>query len=115
MYDSAQYKPFDPKKDYVACKDGVASYVSGDPEHTFRCKDLDLYDFKTHAELGSSSGRGAGSWGWTNPDGREFIAIAQEDGTAFAEVDGKGKLIYLGRLPEHTTSSHVAVAGDQGL
>jgi choice-of-anchor B domain-containing protein len=65
---------------------------------------LDLYDFKTHAELGSSYGRGAGSWGWTNKKGREFVAIAQEDGTAFAEVTKKGKLVYLGRLPQYTTA-----------
>ncbi|KAK1768266.1 hypothetical protein QBC33DRAFT_585338 [Phialemonium atrogriseum] len=104
VYDSTQYKSFDRKKDYVACTDGVAAYIPGDPKYTFRCSNLDLYDFKTHAELGISSGRGAGSWGWTSPRGREFIAIAQEDGTAFAEVTSKGKLAYLGRLPQYTTA-----------
>ncbi|EON98378.1 hypothetical protein UCRPA7_6111 [Phaeoacremonium minimum UCRPA7] len=104
VYDSTQYRSFDKKKEYVACTDGIAAYVPGDPKYTFRCSNLDLYDFKTHAELGSSSGRGAGSWGWTSPKGREFIAIAQEDGTAFAEVTKKGKLIYLGRLPQYTTA-----------
>lgn len=104
MYDSTQYTSFGKNKDYVACKNGVASYVPGDPKYTFQCKDLDLYDFKTHAELGSSYGRGAGSWGWTNKKGREFVAIAQEDGTAFAEVTKKGKLVYLGRLPQYTTA-----------
>lgn len=90
--------------DFVACTDGVASYVPGDAKYTFKCKDLDLYDFKTHAELGSSSGRGAGSWGWTNAEGREFVAIAQEDGTSFSEVSKEGKLVYLGRLPQYTTA-----------
>ncbi|KAI9159082.1 hypothetical protein HJFPF1_07090 [Paramyrothecium foliicola] len=103
-FESTQYTSFDKKKDYVACKDGVASYVPGDPKYTFRCKGLDLYDFKTHAELGSAFGRGAGSWGWTSPKGREFVAIAQEDGTSFSEVSKKGKLIYLGRLPQYTTA-----------
>ncbi|KFA70787.1 hypothetical protein S40288_09552 [Stachybotrys chartarum IBT 40288] len=104
VFESTQYKSFDQSTDYVACEDGVAAYVPGDPEYTFRCKALDLYDFKTHAELGSGYGRGAGSWGWTNHEGREFVAIAQEDGTAFAEVSERGKLIYLGRLPQYTTA-----------
>ncbi|CCC05475.1 unnamed protein product [Sordaria macrospora k-hell] len=106
VYDSTQYKKFPSSKlDYVPCKKGYASYVANDPKYTFRCNNLDLYDFKTHAELGSGSGRGAGSWGWTSPKGREFVAIAQEDGTAFAEVTKKGKLVYLGRLPQYTTAA----------
>jgi choice-of-anchor B domain-containing protein len=100
-FDSAQYATFDEETDYVACVDGTAALILGDPVNTFRCQDLDLFDFRTHAQLGSSSGRGAGSWGWTSPEGREFVAIAQEDGTAFAEVSAKGKLIYLGRLPQY--------------
>ncbi len=79
--------------------------MPGDPKYTFRCSNLDLYDFKTHAELGSFSGEGAGSWGWASPEGREFVAIAQDDGTAFAEVTKKGKLAYLGRLPQYTTAN----------
>lgn len=57
-----------------------------------------MYDFKTHEELGSNGGEGSGSWGWTH-NGREFIAIGQTDGAAFAEVTKAGKLVYLGRLP----------------
>ncbi|KAK0732905.1 hypothetical protein B0T26DRAFT_736050 [Lasiosphaeria miniovina] len=105
VYDSTQYATFDSGIDYVACEDGVASYVPGNPKYTFRCSNLDLYDFKTHSELGSSSGRGAGSWGWTSPEDREFIAIAQEDGTSFSEVTRQGKLVYLGRLPQYTTAA----------
>ncbi|KAK3689700.1 hypothetical protein B0T22DRAFT_423075 [Podospora appendiculata] len=105
VYESTQYRSFDKKTDFIPCKDGVASYVPGDPKYTFRCSNLDLYDFKTHAELGSSSGRGAGSWGWTSPLGREFVAIAQEDGTSFSEVTKQGKLVYLGRLPQYTTAN----------
>jgi choice-of-anchor B domain-containing protein len=104
VFESSQYTSFDTNTASVACKNGVASYVPGDAKYTFKCKNLDLYDFKTHAELGSAYGRGAGSWGWTSPRGREFVAIAQEDGTAFAEVTSKGKLVYLGRLPQYTTA-----------
>jgi hypothetical protein len=56
----------------------------------------------THDELGSNGGEGSSSWGWTSADGREFIAIAQSDGAAFAEISAKGKLIYLGRLPQYS-------------
>ncbi|KAK3381205.1 hypothetical protein B0H63DRAFT_415941 [Podospora didyma] len=105
VYDSTQYAKFDAQVDSVTCTNGVAAYVPGDPKYAFRCKNLDLYDFKTHAQLGSASGRGAGSWGWTSPLGREFVAIAQEDGTSFSEVTSKGKLIYLGRLPQYTTAA----------
>ncbi|KAK4151660.1 hypothetical protein C8A00DRAFT_35702 [Chaetomidium leptoderma] len=100
-FDSAQYRTFNKDTEYIACEDGIAALVPGDPASTFRCKNIDLFDFKTHAQLGNSSGRGAGSWGWTSPDGREFIAIGQQDGTAFAEVSSKGKLVYLGRLPQY--------------
>lgn len=58
-----------------------------------------MYDYKTHEELGSNDGEGSGSWGWTSDDGREFIAIGQTDGAAFAEVTSEGQLSYLGRLP----------------
>lgn len=61
---------------------------------------MDLYHFKSHISLGSASvGRGSSSWGWTSPDGREFVAVGQFDGTAFVEVTKEGKMLYLGRLP----------------
>lgn len=51
--------------------------------------------------MGSSKGQGSSSWGWTSEDGREFVAIGQFDGTAFAEISSEGKLVYLGRLPQY--------------
>jgi hypothetical protein len=62
-----------------------------------------MYDFKTHAELGDAVGEGSGSWGWTHR-GREFIAIGQTYGAAFAEVTRDGELEYLGRLPAQNDS-----------
>ncbi|KAK0614712.1 hypothetical protein B0T14DRAFT_593307 [Immersiella caudata] len=102
-YDSSQYKPLSADTDFVPCVNGVASYAEG-ARYTFKCNNVDLYDFKPHAELGNSSGRGAGSWGWTSPNGREIVAIGQEDGTAFAEIK-QGKLVYLGRLPQSTKAA----------
>lgn len=62
---------------------------------------IDLYHFLSHAQLGSNAARGSSSWGWTSDDGREFVAIGQYDGTAFAEISSEGKLVYLGRLPQY--------------
>ncbi|KAK1991998.1 hypothetical protein LX36DRAFT_733819 [Colletotrichum falcatum] len=89
----------------VACVNGVAEVVPGDDNNTFRCNKVDFYDFKSHADLGSSAGQGSSSWGWTSPDGREFAIIAQADGAAFAEITAEGKLVYLGRLPQYSSQS----------
>jgi choice-of-anchor B domain-containing protein len=64
----------------------------------------DLYHFLSHAQL-QSTGEGSSSWGWTSDDGREFVAIGQQDGTAFVEVSKQGKMIYLGRLPQYSVPS----------
>ncbi|KAI0180543.1 hypothetical protein GGR52DRAFT_248785 [Hypoxylon sp. FL1284] len=104
LFDSSQYKSMDASVDMVACVDGLAKLVADDPLYTFKCSGLDLYDFQSHSDLGSDGGEGAGSWGWTSPDGREFVAIAQSDGAAFAEISSAGKLIYLGRLPQYPTA-----------
>lgn len=66
---------------------------------------IDLYHFLSHSQLGSTRGFGSSSWGWTSADGREFVAIGQSDGTAFAEITKAGKLSYLGRLPQFSTPS----------
>ena len=66
---------------------------------------MDLYDFASHADLGSYAGEGSSSWGWVSADGREFAIIGQADGAAFAEVSKQGKLIYLGRLPQQSVFS----------
>lgn len=105
----------------IQCIDGLAVAVAGDPLQvrtrltrvasmrlhflqTFKCKDTDLYDFKSHNELGGSNSSGSGSWGWTS-EGREFAAIGQTDGVAFAEVTSTGTLEYLGRLPQQHTAN----------
>jgi hypothetical protein len=61
---------------------------------------IDLLHFKSHADLGSKVGEGSSSWGWTAPDGREFVALGQADGAAFVEITKAGKMVYLGRLPQ---------------
>jgi hypothetical protein len=65
---------------------------------------IDLMHFKSHADLGSRVGEGSSSWGWTSPEGREFVALGQADGAAFVEIGKDGKMLYLGRLPQYTGS-----------
>ncbi|KAG4430515.1 hypothetical protein IFR05_014001 [Cadophora sp. M221] len=86
---------------YTACNNGIAAAIPGDARNTFRCRNFDLYHFLSHAEL-SSTGSGSSSWGWTSDTGREFVAIGQEDGTAFVEITSAGKMLYLGRLPQYS-------------
>lgn len=45
------------------------------------------------------------SLGWTSPDGREFGAVGQADGTAFVEIKEHGLLEYKGRIPTQTEVS----------
>ncbi|KAK4215077.1 hypothetical protein QBC37DRAFT_472274 [Rhypophila decipiens] len=99
---SSQYKshPVAAAAGPVKCIDGTAKVVPGDRLNTFKCKNIDFYDFVSHADLGSKRGEGSSSWGWTAPNGHEFVVIAQEDGAAFAEITSAGKLVYLGRLPQ---------------
>lgn len=67
---------------------------------------MDLYDFLNHESMGGGEAdprypnrRGSSVWGWVGPKGRQFGLIGQHTGTAFVEIDKKGKLTYLGRLP----------------
>lgn len=82
---------------YRACVNGFAG--------EYPCKNVDLLDFLSHAELGSSSAEGSDCWGWTSSDGREFALIGQTTGTAFAEINADGDMTYIGRLDTQTTSS----------
>ncbi|KAG7103295.1 hypothetical protein HYQ44_017383 [Verticillium longisporum] len=89
----------------IPCVNGVAAVVPGDRLNTFKCDKVDFYDFKSHADLGSKTGQGSSSWGWTAPNGREFVVVAQADGASFSEITSAGKLVYLGRLPPYSTNS----------
>ncbi|KAF8545091.1 hypothetical protein BDD12DRAFT_915108 [Trichophaea hybrida] len=78
----------------------------------YRCKNLDVTGYLSHEDLGSTY-PGSSIWGVTLR-GREFVAIGQSDGTAFAEIVGTGPwnaygkqagtLDYIGRLPYPKTS-----------
>ena len=98
-----------PRLNYTKCIDGKAEAVKGDPMQTFRCKNMDLYDFINHATLGSPNGwdgdgtgvllTGSSSWGWTDRrSGREFIASGMYEGTAMIEILPEGRMLHLGFL-----------------
>ena len=94
-----------PRLSYTKCVNGKAEAVKGDPLPTFNCKNIDLYDFVNHAELGSPGSdsllrTGSGSWGWVDPEsGREFVANGQYDGVSFIEILPEGRVKVLGFLP----------------
>ncbi|PPJ54788.1 hypothetical protein CBER1_04020 [Cercospora berteroae] len=94
------------KRDRLRCRDGQAIAEPGNPMQTFRCDNMDLYDFINHNDLGGGEAdprfpnrRGSSVWGWVGPRGRQFALIGQHTGTAFVEIDRRGKMTYLGRLP----------------
>ena len=104
---------------FIQCKDGYVTTEEG-PNHHYRCKNLDLTGHLSHDDLGSADPTeriGSSIWGWTI-QGREFLAIAQTDGAAFAEIVGSGwwnyvpfyakkagTLDYIGRLPGQSVNS----------
>ncbi|KAK7013228.1 MYND-type domain-containing protein [Favolaschia claudopus] len=97
----------EPVTKYTPCIDGYAAGPG--PNNTYGCRNLDLYSFTPHGDLGSKVKVGNDIWGWahTSSDGvtREFGLVGQMDGTAFVEVLPTGQIAYLGRLPTQTETS----------
>eukprot|EP00041_Stephanoeca_diplocostata_P012666 m.212421 g.212421 ORF g.212421 m.212421 type:complete len:470 (-) comp19043_c0_seq2:199-1608(-) len=66
----------------------------------YSCKDVDLLSFTPIRELGSTYDA-SDSWGWTDPDTKDEIAIiGMMDGTAFVQVTDPTNPIVLGFLPQ---------------
>ncbi|KAH6906444.1 hypothetical protein BKA70DRAFT_1151158 [Coprinopsis sp. MPI-PUGE-AT-0042] len=117
-------KKFRSSNKFTACTNGHVTLNVNGTRQTFQCNNLDVTGHLTHGDLGSKinseeigASQSSSIWGYT-VDGREFVAVAQTDGTAFAEVVGKGwwnyapivgkaegTLDYLGRLPPHSVDS----------
>ncbi|KAK3955699.1 hypothetical protein QBC32DRAFT_310818 [Pseudoneurospora amorphoporcata] len=77
-----------PRLNYTKCVNGIAEAIRGDALQTFRCKNMDLYDFINHATLGSPLATDEGA-----------SAAGMFQGTGFAEILPKGRLLNLGFLP----------------
>ncbi|KAL8364938.1 hypothetical protein RB595_003973 [Gaeumannomyces hyphopodioides] len=101
LMDSERY----PELGFTPCVNGWIEAIPGDRNNTFKCSQMDLYHFLSHGATGSS-GRGSGAWGWIADNGREFIAIGQEDGAMFAEILPEGKLKVVARLPQVSAVSN---------
>jgi choice-of-anchor B domain-containing protein len=70
----------------------------------FPCSGFDLQDSLTNDELDTSFVND--SWGWTDPlDGKEYALVGLIDGTAFIDISIPTDVVYLGKLPTHTTES----------
>jgi len=62
------------------------------------------YDLQSHLPLSVFNTSGANdSWGWTDPqDGKEYVLMGLENGTAFIDISDPVNPVYLGKLPTHT-------------
>ncbi|MDX1439828.1 MAG: choice-of-anchor B family protein [Rubricoccaceae bacterium] len=77
----------------IACEGGSAL--------NFPCSSIDLASNLTPAELGGSDGKDI--WGWTDPlDGKEYVIIALDNGTAFVDISEPSSPVFLGRIETAT-------------
>ena len=52
------------------------------------------------------AGDGNDSWGWTDPtSGKEYALVGLDNGTAFIDISDPVNIVYLGKLPTHTSPS----------
>ncbi len=52
------------------------------------------------------AGDGNDSWGWTDPTtGKEYALVGLDNGTAFIDISDPVNVVYLGKLPTHTSPS----------
>lgn len=56
------------------------------------------------AQMDASDGND--SWGWTDPTtGKEYALVGLDNGTAFIDISDPVNVVYLGKLPTHTSPS----------
>lgn len=70
----------------------------------FPCEGYTLQDRLTNNDMGTNFTND--SWGWTDPeDGKEYALIGLANGTAFVDISDPNNVVYLGKLPTHTSNS----------
>jgi choice-of-anchor B domain-containing protein len=70
----------------------------------FPCEGFDMQFNFSSTEMGAVSAND--SWGWTDPqDGKEYALIGLNNGTAFFDLSDPVNVVYLGKLPTHTSNS----------
>jgi len=78
------------------CQNGFAG--------SFPCEGYDLLDSLSLNDLDADAGND--SWGWTDPEtGVEYALIGLNNGTAFIDISNPTNVIFVGKLPTHTTNS----------
>jgi choice-of-anchor B domain-containing protein len=67
----------------------------------------DKYDLQARLTLNEmNAGFSNDSWGWTDPnDGKEYALVGLDNGTAFVDISDPVNIVYLGKLPAHSSSS----------
>lgn len=76
----------------------------GGSANGFPCNGYDLLAKLLPSQM--AAGDGNDSWGWTDPqDGKEYAIVGLDNGTAFIDISDPVNVVYLGKLPTHTTPS----------
>ena len=76
----------------------------GNMSGNFPCEGFDLQARLTNNAMDANFAND--SWGWTDPeDGKEYALVGLSNGTAFIDISDPINVIYLGKLPTHTSSS----------
>lgn len=67
----------------------------------------DGYQLQSNLPLTTfSASSGNDSWGWTDPsDGKEYVLMGLNNGTAFIDISDPVNPVYLGKLPTHSFDS----------
>jgi len=70
----------------------------------YPCDGYNLQAYLFLSQMGASEGND--SWGWTDPqDGKEYALMGLDNGTAFIDISDPVNVVYLGKLPTHTSPS----------
>ncbi len=70
----------------------------------YPCNGYDLQAKLFLAQMNAADGND--SWGWTDPqDGKEYALVGLDNGTAFIDISDPVNVVYLGKLPTHTSPS----------
>lgn len=70
----------------------------------YPCDGYDLQSKLFLSQMDASDGND--SWGWTDPQtGKEYALVGLDNGTAFIDISDPVEIVYLGKLPTHTSPS----------
>lgn len=91
----------------IPCENGLAG--------VYPCRQVNLLSFTPKAELGAAMTDTlvANLWGWTDPEnGREYVLLGLQNGTAFVDVTDPVSPTYLGLLPTRVPTAPLSVYRD---